>query len=729
MKKVLISVLALVLVAVLSVGATLAFLQDEDGAVNVMTVGNVKIAQHEQQRVEKNGEFSSELESFKQGKLLMPVTTPGGRTEDTVKIGGRDIVLPDEKTSYIDKIVTVSNEGMLPAYVRTLVAVPTGGAAWEQTPVADADAWLHCDMPDGYDTYWTLNSTAVFTEIDGQGYYIWEFVLNEALMAGETTYPMIRGFYMDERVNNDDDGFFMGNKRIEDVKFDETVDVLVMTQAVQTSGFSDAQSALDKAFYDITATNHPWTDEIFTNVSTAEELSTALTAGGNVILSADIEMDGDNTITIPQNVNTVLHLAGKNITAVSDQTGANRNALDVRGTLTITGNGIVSIKHTGANMGWSNSTNVANVTGGGVLNVLNGAQLINYGGSDMAFAVHLNNWGKVTLNADKALLKSTYCAIRVFNSGYDMNTVKVTNSTIQADNMAFWVHNYTAADFGAAYDAAAVEARLNIDIKNGTNTIIGKIRYGFTNATVDEEGVFAPANSDVKLTEALAAGKDVMMTDDVATVATTTAPYGNKVGFVHNGGVLDGGNNELYVDVSGDAYGIMTSGGTIQNLTMTSGCRAIVIMEPTQDVNIHNAHISGDDILYPLNTAEHAKVSGLKLTVTDSSFGGWASFDGGFESASFTGCDFVEGSYGYGWPYESLVKPYINTTFTECDFAEKYYVDLSSLGAGCKVVFEDCTVGGVALTESMIGTNCDGTETICVELPGGRTLADCVVIQ
>ena len=230
--------------------------------------------------------------------------------------------------------------------------------------------------------------------------------------------------------------------------------------------------------------------------------------------------------------------------------------------------------------------------------------------------------------------------------------------------------------------------------------------------------------SDKELFDALKEGKHVILTDDIKTESATVAPYGNKVALIQNGGVIDGQGNTLSVDFYGDDYGIMTSGGTIKNLIIDSGCRAIVIMSPTEDIILENVHVSGD-ILYPINTAEHAVVDGVDLIVTNSSFGGWSSF-AGVASASFTDCDFVFGDYGYGWPYESLVKPYVNTTFTNCTFntenGEGYYIDLSSLGADCKVTLANCTVDGVVVTAE----NC--TELFGeVELPSGRTLADCII--
>jgi hypothetical protein len=171
----------------------------------------------------------------------------------------------------------------------------------------------------------------------------------------------------------------------------------------------------------------------------------------------------------------------------------------------------------------------------------------------------------------------------------------------------------------------------------------------------------------------------------------------------------------------------MTSGGTIKNLTIDAGCRGIMIMSPTEDIILDNVYVCGD-ILYPLNTGEHATVEGVDLIVTNSTFGGWSSF-AGVASASFTDCKFIEGNYGYGWPYETLVKPYVNTTFTNCEFAldeegNAYYLDMSSLGSDCTVVMKNCTVNGVVVTAE----NC--TELFGeVELPSGRTLADCIIFK
>ena len=221
-------------------------------------------------------------------------------------------------------------------------------------------------------------------------------------------------------------------------------------------------------------------------VNSADELKTAISNNVSVIkLNEDLALDADETIAIGAGKDVTLNLNGKTITTVSDGTSGNRNAFDVNGGKLTVENGTITTKHEGANMGWGSSTNVFNVTNGGVLNIKD-AIIENLGGSDMAFGIHLNNWGEVTLNIENSTIKSTYMAVRVFNSGNDMNNVTIKDSTLEATGYCFWVHNYTEADFGTQAKADHQKTLLNFDIFNGTNTFItGKnfpVRYGFTNA-------------------------------------------------------------------------------------------------------------------------------------------------------------------------------------------------------------------------------------------------------
>ena len=245
--------------------------------------------------------------------------------------------------------------------------------------------------------------------------------------------------------------------------------------------------------------------EIINELNNTEVQSAIITLNGDINLndlittrSEGSEASKDPSVTITNGNSLILDLNGKKLSATSLQTGKNYNMFDVRGNLTVK-NGTIEYQHNGDNMGWNASTNIFNVTAGGVLN-LDGVTAKNLGGSDMGFVAHLNNWGEVTLNAENCTLESNYVPVRVFNSGYDMNNVTIKNSTLKGGSAAFWVHNYTVEDFGTEEKAESQKALLNFSIYNQENTFspdINGIRYGFTNSVrTDAYGITKTVSED-----------------------------------------------------------------------------------------------------------------------------------------------------------------------------------------------------------------------------------------
>ena len=210
---------------------------------------------------------------------------------------------------------------------------------------------------------------------------------------------------------------------------------------------------------------------------------------------------------------------------------------------------------------------------------------------------------------------------------------------------------------------------------------------------------FNIVNNVADLTELLEAGKNVMLACDLEDVPVATpAPYGNKLGLVQNGGILDGNGYAIDFDMpSGDHYGIMTSGGTIKNLTVGGVFRGIVIMSPTEDVVIDNCVVGDEDVCYSINTAEGNGQH--NVIVKNTTIYGWNSYGNTIKSVTFENCKFEQGTY-YTNVYGRLVRPYVNTTFTNCEFVSTYYVDLSALIADNTVTFDGCKVNGIALTAS-----------------------------
>ena len=251
----------------------------------------------------------------------------------------------------------------------------------------------------------------------------------------------------------------------------------------------------------------------------AEAAAKAMELNKPIEFIENVAIDADNTITVENGETLTLNLNGHVLSGVTDQVDKNREMFLVKGSMNVN-NGVVTVRHDGDNMGWNKMTTVFDVTAGGVLNT-NNATIENYGGSDMGFCVHMNNWGEVTLNAQNTTFNSNYVAVRVFNSGYDKNNVTIKNSTLKGGSYAFWVHNYTTADFGSETKAESQKALLKFDVFNGTNKFIGKndtpIRYGMTNAEyLDNCGnktIEVASATDLK--NALEKGESAILTADV----------------------------------------------------------------------------------------------------------------------------------------------------------------------------------------------------------------------
>lgn len=261
-------------------------------------------------------------------------------------------------------------------------------------------------------------------------------------------------------------------------------------------------------------------------VATAEQFETAfatpevdvIVLNEDVVLSASATRAADAKLTINNGKSLTIDLNGHKLSATTAQSG-NCEVFLVKGNLTIK-NGTIEYQHVGENMGWNAMTTIFDVTAGGALN-LEGVTAKNLGGSDMGFVAHLNNWGEVTLNVENSTLESNYVAVRVFNSGNDKNNVAIKNSTLKGGNYAFWVHNYTVADFGTEAKFEAHKALLNFDIFNGTNTFVGKnntpIRFGMTDALY-----FGEVSTEAELAEILADGWNVILANDIVLDAPLT---------------------------------------------------------------------------------------------------------------------------------------------------------------------------------------------------------------
>ena len=297
-KNTLLAILIIALVAVLSVAGTLAYLTSEDSDINVMTMGNVKIEQIEQEWNE-NGE----LVDFIQAKPLYPYVGSFGWENEDYKNGAyRKFTMEN----VVDKYVSVKNTGKSDAYVRTIIAFEMGDYTYQEFKhigiSVNAENGAEFKFPGTWE--WTEDFE---TTIDGKRYNIMVAVHKNPLEPGKTTIPSLLQVYLSKDVGNEEVEKIDGNNN-------RTYDILVFSQAVQTNGFENAEEALDTAFGPITETNHPWKNgvEIPVVIKTEEEFNEAARAGRNMIIGKDIEFKEKSTVV---NKDLTIYLNGKTLKA------------------------------------------------------------------------------------------------------------------------------------------------------------------------------------------------------------------------------------------------------------------------------------------------------------------------------------------------------------------------------------------------------------------------------
>ncbi len=316
MKKKAIMAASYVMVAALAIGGTVAYLTDTDEDINTMTLGNVKIEQHEYQRqVGEDGNYATGtvderasylLEEFEQDKPLLPTTDStnhGAGPYDTTTVrmsqvdsyGGMQVF---SNKNAQDKFVTVENTGLNDAYVRTLVAIECGSSEGSNIGISDRCATAE-QIEKGDTSPWIQNDIGKIN-INGNNYLLFEYTyrgasdvnrhLNGVLPAGDTTYPNLSQVYLTSSTTSEDVEAIDGNNN-------GKLDILVFSQAVQADGFDNAKTALDAAFGKTATDNHPWIKGV-ADTAESDAVTAALEAAAGVEdATKRVASLGDNVYT------------------------------------------------------------------------------------------------------------------------------------------------------------------------------------------------------------------------------------------------------------------------------------------------------------------------------------------------------------------------------------------------------------------------------------------------
>ena len=195
------------------------------------------------------------------------------------------------------------------------------------------------------------------------------------------------------------------------------------------------------------------------------------------------------------------------------------------------------------------------------------------------------------------------------------------------------------------------------------------------------------SNAD-DLNNALLSGTNVVLVDDVTT-NNPVSGYNGRVGVIQNGETIDGNGNTLTVNNANGTWdgAILSSGGTVKNITITGSFRGIMANNLTEDLIVDNVIIDGTTYTIHCDTAGTGKIK-----VSNSVLNGWTSYTSGISEVTFDNCSFGE-SKGYAY-----MRPYSSTTLTDCTFSDGFQFDASNLDSGGTILMTNCYVGDTLIT-------------------------------
>lgn len=241
-KTILVAAIAVMLVAALVVGGTLAYFTDTKSAKNTFTVGNVDIellesSLHRENAGIANGATSdSELWSnvAKEGSNNTSPYKAGDTfyTDEQIKANAEKYTCDNVKLnpgeSY-HKMPYVVNTGKNAAYIRIRVMIPADlDTAILNSSMYTTTALNNKEFTMAYDSTGTV-------ERDGVMYNVYTFTRIDPLAAGEMTYWNVWGtIHMDTTATNEQIAQLLPNG---------TFNVLVEADAIQADGFANATDA------------------------------------------------------------------------------------------------------------------------------------------------------------------------------------------------------------------------------------------------------------------------------------------------------------------------------------------------------------------------------------------------------------------------------------------------------------------------------------------------------
>ena len=254
-KTILVAAIAVMLVAALVVGGTLAYFTDTKSATNTFTMGNVSIDLNEQQKGEKG------LEQFVQNKQLVPGTSSDGNAVSkivTVTNTSKDnaawvwvelkipayLVSTDYKTAHKDESKNALHWNSYGCFNVEYNAGNYWKLATNDGIVDEDHNVTNKDMVAVNDGLWNDYKYVGKVTENNTEYVVIRTTMAKTLPAGKTSLPCLAQVYMDWRVTTSADGTTYTLPDGSTISTELPWNVIVTAYAIQADGFDTVDQAI-----------------------------------------------------------------------------------------------------------------------------------------------------------------------------------------------------------------------------------------------------------------------------------------------------------------------------------------------------------------------------------------------------------------------------------------------------------------------------------------------------
>ena len=249
-----------IIMSLFAVTGSIAYFTDSITVQGEVKSGNLDIEQFEYMRAKDSLDKDSLVAWTDQN--IYPAVKKDNATTETVTVDNVPYEInKDQMNGFIDKIVVVKNNGSLPTYVRTFVAVPTSFADAIVLDWNTQGGWSAVSEPI------PAKITDAANQINNVDYNIYYVTNENPVASGASAPPSLLGFYLNSQVNHDGTNYILGDTKL---GTDNELKILVATQAAQViptgigndNQHMDAVPALaetyDKNLPDGISVGHPW---------------------------------------------------------------------------------------------------------------------------------------------------------------------------------------------------------------------------------------------------------------------------------------------------------------------------------------------------------------------------------------------------------------------------------------------------------------------------------------